>query len=88
MGADQEGLVRAVATVATVANGGAVFGALSGASPSSVTAGPSGPETAFPQLTARGREVLDLVAAGGFNAHIAATLYPWPKTVRNKPLTC
>ena len=85
MGADQEGLVRAVTTVA---NGGAVFGALPGASPSSFTAGPSGPETAFPQLTARGREVLDLVAAGRFNAHIAATLYPWPKAVRTKALTC
>ncbi len=46
-------------------------------------AGPSGPETAFPQLTAREREVLDLVAAGRSNAQIAAALYLSPKTVRN-----
>ena len=46
-------------------------------------AGPSGPATAFPQLTAREREVLDLVAAGRTNGQIAATLYLSPKTVRN-----
>src|SRR4051794_13365721 len=47
------------------------------------SAGPSGPETAFPQLTAREREVLDLVAAGRSNGQIAETLYLSPKTVRN-----
>ena len=43
----------------------------------------TGPESAFPQLTAREREVLDLVAAGRSNAQIAAALYLSPKTVRN-----
>ena len=42
-----------------------------------------GSATAFPQLTAREREVLDLVAAGRSNAQIAAALYLSPKTVRN-----
>lgn len=47
----------------------------------------SAPTTAtddpFPQLTAREREILDLVAAGRSNAQIVATLYLSPKTVRN-----
>ena len=47
------------------------------------SAGPSGPETAFPQLTAREREVLGLVAAGRSNAQIAAAFHLSPKTVRN-----
>jgi DNA-binding NarL/FixJ family response regulator len=42
-----------------------------------------GPTTAFPQLTAREREVLELVAAGRSNGQIAASLYLSPKTVRN-----
>ncbi len=80
-GADQEEVVRAITTVA---GGGAVFGAaLARRIAEFFTAGPSGPETAFPQLTAREREILDLVAAGRSNAQIAATLYLSPKTVRN-----
>src|SRR5919202_868849 len=63
---------------------GAVFGAaLARRIAEFFAAGPSGPETAFPQLTAREREVLDLVAAGRSNAQIAAALYLSPKTVRN-----
>jgi len=46
-------------------------------------AGPPAPTDAFPQLTGREREILDLVAAGRSNAQIAATLYLSPKTVRN-----
>ncbi|MGY1695554.1 response regulator [Geodermatophilus sp. SYSU D00814] len=80
-GADQEEVVRAITTVAS---GGAVFGAaLARRIADFFTAGPAGPETAFPQLTAREREVLDLVAAGRSNAQIAAALYLSPKTVRN-----
>jgi DNA-binding NarL/FixJ family response regulator len=53
-------------------------------SPSSSPPGrPAGPTPAFPQLTAREREVLDPVAAGRSNAQIAGTLYLSPKTVRN-----
>ncbi|MEU5724417.1 response regulator transcription factor [Micromonospora sp. NPDC047738] len=37
----------------------------------------------FPQLTAREREILELLAAGRSNAQIAAALYLSPKTVRN-----
>ncbi|MGY1846253.1 MULTISPECIES: response regulator [unclassified Blastococcus] len=80
-GADQEEVVRAVTTVAS---GGAVFGAaLARRITDFFAAGPAGPGSAFPQLTAREREVLDLVAAGRSNAQIAAALYLSPKTVRN-----
>jgi DNA-binding NarL/FixJ family response regulator len=80
-GADQEEVLRAITTVA---NGGAVFGpALARRITDFFAAGPSGPETVFPQLTAREREVLDLVAAGRSNAQIAAALHLSPKTVRN-----
>jgi DNA-binding NarL/FixJ family response regulator len=43
----------------------------------------AGPTEALPQLTAREREILDLVAAGRTNAQIAGLLYLSPKTVRN-----
>jgi DNA-binding NarL/FixJ family response regulator len=80
-GADQDEVLRAITTVAS---GGAVFGpALARRIAEFFAAGPSGPETAFPQLTAREREVLDLVAAGRSNAQIAAVLHLSPKTVRN-----
>ena len=38
---------------------------------------------AFPELTEREREILDMVAAGRSNADITATLVLAPKTVRN-----
>ena len=80
-GADQEEVVRAITTVAS---GGAVFGAaLARRIAEFFAGGPAGPETPFPGLTAREREVLDLVAAGRSNAQIAAALYLTPKTVRN-----
>jgi DNA-binding NarL/FixJ family response regulator len=44
---------------------------------------PAAPSEAFPELTAREREILDLIAAGKNNQEIASQLYLSPKTVRN-----
>jgi DNA-binding NarL/FixJ family response regulator len=80
-GAGQEEIVRAIITVAS---GGAVFGAsLARRIAEFFATGPPTPTTVFPQLTAREREILELLAAGRSNAQIAAALYLSPKTVRN-----
>jgi DNA-binding NarL/FixJ family response regulator len=44
---------------------------------------PSSPAEPFPELTAREREVLDLIAQSHNNARIAKLLFVSPKTVRN-----
>jgi DNA-binding NarL/FixJ family response regulator len=44
---------------------------------------PSSPAEAFPELTSREREILDLIAQGHSNAKIAARLFVSPKTVGN-----
>ena len=44
---------------------------------------PSSPAEAFPELTAREVEILDLIAHGHSNAKIAAHLFVSPNTVRN-----
>src|SRR5215207_9081892 len=44
---------------------------------------PAAPSEAFPELTAREAEVLDLIAQGLNNQNIARHLYLSPKTVRN-----
>jgi DNA-binding NarL/FixJ family response regulator len=84
-GAAQDVIARAITSVA---QGEAIFGPavarrvaayFSGAAP----ARSASPPEAFPQLTAREREVLDLLAAGRTNAQIAAALFLSPKTVRN-----
>lgn len=70
--------------IATVAAGGAVFGpAIARRVAEFLAPRPAGGGPAFPELTAREREVLDLVAAGRANPQIAAALYLSPKTVRN-----
>lgn len=44
---------------------------------------PAATSEAFPELTAREREVLDLIAGGRSNAEITRQLFLSPKTVRN-----
>ena len=44
---------------------------------------PASPEEAFPELTAREREILGLIAQGHNNTTTAAHLFVSPKTVRN-----
>jgi DNA-binding NarL/FixJ family response regulator len=44
---------------------------------------PAAPSEAFPELTAREREVLNLIAEGRSNAEITRHLFLSPKTVRN-----
>ena len=81
-GADQQ---QILAAIRAVAGGELVFGAaiarrvaeFFSAAPTAQTA------LAFPQLTAREREVLDLLAAGRTNPQIAQVLFLSPKTVRN-----
>ena len=82
-GAAQDVIARAITSVAS---GEAIFGPavarkvaayFSGGAPAAA------PVEAFPQLTPREREVLDLLAAGRTNAQIASTLYLSQKTVRN-----
>jgi DNA-binding NarL/FixJ family response regulator len=80
-GAEQEEIIRAITTVA---GGGVVFGAaLARRIADFFASGPPTPTEAFPQLTPRERETLELVAAGRSNAQIASALYLSPKTVRN-----
>ncbi|HZO64440.1 MAG TPA: response regulator transcription factor [Kribbellaceae bacterium] len=81
-GANQAEIVRAITAVA---RGEAIFGPaiatrvaeFFAAAPAAAT------DQVFPQLTAREREILSLVAAGRSNAQIASTLFLSPKTVRN-----
>jgi len=84
-GANQAEIVRAVTGVA---RGDVVFGpALARRIAEFFSApgvpGASGAVGVFPELTAREREVLDLLAAGRSNQQIAGALYLSPKTVRN-----
>lgn len=75
-----------LAAIRSVAGGELVFGAAIAQRISEFfSAGPATTPAAevFPQLTAREREVLDLLAAGRSNPQIAQTLFLSPKTVRN-----
>ena len=81
-GAGQDEVVR---TIRAVAQGEALFGPAIAARLTSYFSGPrpAAPAEAFPELTAREREVLDLIAAGHSNETIAARLVVSRKTVRN-----
>lgn len=80
-GASQDEVARAISTVHA---GGLVFGSSLALRIADLLSGAAAPDrSAFPQLTERELEILDLVAAGRNNAQIAAALYLAPKTVRN-----
>ncbi|MFF2494819.1 response regulator [Agromyces sp. NPDC058064] len=71
--------------VRAVAGGDAIFGPRIAARVAEFFARPpvAADAVAFPQLTAREREILELVAAGRSNGDIAEHLFLSPKTVRN-----
>jgi DNA-binding NarL/FixJ family response regulator len=81
-GSSQHEIVRAIRSVDT---GELVFGAAVAQRVAAYFAGhtPTPDAPAFPQLTEREREVLDLLAAGRSNPQIAQALFLSPKTVRN-----
>jgi len=80
-GARQAELLRALRTVA---DGGAVFGpAIARRMVGFFEAAASASATPFPDLTAREREILDLVARGWSNQQIATQLGLSIKTIRN-----
>lgn len=81
-GANQTEILRAITAVS---KGEAIFGAVIARRVAEYfqPTGRAATETAFPTLTAREREILDLLAAGRSNGDIASVLFLSPKTVRN-----
>lgn len=81
-GADRGEIARAIAAVVS---GEAIFGAAIARRVMDffAAARPGVPAQAFPELTDREREILELIAAGHANQAIAARLVLAPKTVRN-----
>lgn len=79
-GAEQDEIARAIRAVAA---GEAIFGPAVAQRVLGFLTGPSTPDVAFPELTARERQILDLLAAGLPNGAIAAKLGVAAKTVAN-----
>jgi DNA-binding NarL/FixJ family response regulator len=80
-GSDEGEIVRAIRVVSS---GEAIFGpAIATRLMAYFAASPGGPVQAFPQLTAREREVLELIAQGKSNAAIAQEFVLSEKTIRN-----
>jgi DNA-binding NarL/FixJ family response regulator len=79
-GADRTELVRAIVAVAA---GEAVYGAEVASKIVAHFAGGAAAPGAFPDLTPRERDILELIAKGRRNSEIAATLGLSDKTVRN-----
>jgi DNA-binding NarL/FixJ family response regulator len=79
-GAQQDEIVRAIHSVAA---GEAIFGPGIARRVLGLAAAPAAPTVPFPDLTARERQVLDLIAAGARNPEIAQRMSIAPKTVAN-----
>lgn len=80
-GADHDEIVRAIRAVSS---GEAIFGpAIATRLMAYFAASGQGPPQAFPELTARERELLELIAQGRSNTQIARQLVLSQKTVRN-----
>jgi DNA-binding NarL/FixJ family response regulator len=79
-GAEQQEIARAIMAVAA---GEAIFGPAVATRVLAYFATPARTPTPFPELTAREREVLDLIAAGRTNHQIAEQLGLSAKTVAN-----
>ena len=80
-GAEQEEIIRAIQAAA---HGEAIFGPAIAVRLIDFFTHPHTPTApAFPELTYREREVLDLIAAGQPNAAISRSLFISPKTVAN-----
>jgi DNA-binding NarL/FixJ family response regulator len=81
-GSETEEVIRAITAVG---NGDAIFGPSVARRILAFLTRPLSAydERQFPELTAREREVLDLIAAGMNNPDIAKRLYLSPKTIRN-----
>ncbi len=80
-GAAQEDVARAIAAVS---QGEAIFGpAVAGRILRLFAMGPEATSLPFPELTAREREILDLMAGGLTNAEIGERLFLSSKTVSN-----
>jgi DNA-binding NarL/FixJ family response regulator len=78
------GQVEIVQAIQTVARGEAVFGPAIADRVLAYFSGPQpAPAEAFPELTEREREVLELLARGELNAAIGRRLGLSPKTIRN-----
>ncbi len=79
-GAEQDEIARAIRAVAA---GEAIFGPAVAQRVLRFFSGPSTPDVPFPELTARERQILDLLAAGLPNGAIGARLGVAQKTVAN-----
>jgi DNA-binding NarL/FixJ family response regulator len=77
------GQAEIMGAIRAVAAGQAIFGPGVAARVLGYFAAPPRPDVPFPELTAREREVLDLIAAGQTNAAVAARLGLAAKTVAN-----
>ena len=79
----EAGPAEILAAVLSVGEGASVFGPSIAKRITALLSQPSPTAPAFPQLTSREREVLELIASGLTNSTIARQLVLSPKTVRN-----